>query len=105
MVTIWIDQAEGNATVRVSSDSPVAPVPTILATVQGIFTWRTSILVGVDVVGLTVEIESGILDAVGIAAWYSAIMRMQFVLGVVGSIIPSKDNITLYTVGVMDKQV
>lgn len=79
---IWVDQREGDGAIGVSNNCPVAPIPrrrsqqqvmylcepcspSIWTSVQGVF---AIVLVWQDVVSGTVNLESRILDTVGVAA-------------------------------------
>jgi hypothetical protein len=64
-------------------DSPVSPIPAIWAPMQRIRASRGvigRILIGKNMVGLSIDHETAILDAVRVATWNAAEMRMLTVL-------------------------
>jgi hypothetical protein len=86
--------------------------------VEGI---ATSVLVGSYVVGLAINLEGRVLDAIGVTSRdttgdllvieldpvrvYPPEVRVKLVLGVVGSVVPTENDITLDSVLVCDEQV
>ena len=81
----------------------------------------TSIFIGSYVVGVAINLEGRVLDAVGVTSGnttsnlsvaelnpgksYSPEVRVGLVLGVVGSVVPTKNDITLNAVCVSDEDV
>jgi hypothetical protein len=70
--------------------------------VQGV---ESAVLVGVDLKGLAVNLESGVHDPVGIAAGDTAQVRVLLVDLVVAGIVESEDDVALDTVDVLDEEV
>ena len=71
---IGIDKVKGNGIDSVSDDGPVAVVPAVAATVEGV---EAVVVVELRVVRLAVDAESAVLDAVGIASGYAVKMRVE----------------------------
>lgn len=63
LCTIRIGQRKRDRISRMADHSPVPPVPALKTTVQSVI---VVVLVGVDVVLGTVDVEGAILDAVGV---------------------------------------
>lgn len=74
----------------------------LTTTVQSV---QTAMLVGVNVVLLAIDLESGVLDSVGITSGHPAQVRVLLIDAVVAGIVEAKDNIALYAVNVFDEQV
>ena len=84
--SIRIREGESDAVHRVGDDGPIAPIPAIGTTVQGVcslWCFWSGILVGSYVRGYAIDGESAVLDAVCVAAWDTAEMGVLFVLVVV----------------------
>ena len=56
-------------------------------------------------VSIPIELEGRILDAVGVAPWDAAEMRMLTIFSVVRRVVPAKYDVTLNAVGVIEKEV
>ena len=83
LITIRIRQAERDAVARVRHNRPVPPIPAIRAAVQGICSSRClcrRILVGKNMIRRPIDREGAVLDAVCVASWHAAEMRMLAVL-------------------------
>ena len=57
--TVWVDKAKGDGVRSVRSDRPVAVVPAIAATVQGV---EAVVVVQIGMVSLAVDREGAVLD-------------------------------------------
>ena len=62
-------------------------------------------LVEVGVISRAIDGEGSILDAVGVAAWYTVQMRVQSGLRVVRGVVESKHNVSLYAMYILDEEV
>lgn len=74
----------------------------LTATVKGV---QPTVLVSIDMESLAIDLESGVLDPVRIATWNTTQVRMLLVDPVVGGIVETKDDVTLFTVDVLDEKV
>ena len=63
------------------------------------------VLVGINVVLLAIDLESRVLDSVGIAAGHTTQVRVLLVDLVVAGIVEAEDNVTDFTVDVLDEEV
>lgn len=108
LISIWIGDAEGDAARRVRHNRPVAPVPAVGPPVQRIHAVGGAglgILVRQDVVRGAIDLEAGVLDAVGIAARHATEVRVLLVLGIIGGIVPAADDVALAAGRVVDEEV
>lgn len=64
---ILVGKRESNGIGGVGNDGPVAPIPALGTTVKGVV---VVVFVGEDVGCFAVDCEGGVLDAVGVAAWW-----------------------------------
>ena len=70
----------------------------LTTTVEGV---QSTVLVGVDLEDLAVNLESGVLDSVGVASGNTAQVRVLLVDLVVGGIVETEDDVALNTVDVL----
>ena len=99
--TWWIHERKGDRLSSVSYNSPVTVVPAMRAAMKSV----AVVLIEVSMVCVAIDGKGTILDPVRIAAWDTVKVRMQGALRVVGSVVESKDNITLYTMGISDEEI
>ena len=74
----------------------------LTTTVEGV---QSTVLVGVDLEDLAVNLESGVLDSVGVASGNTTQVRVLLVDLVVGGIVETEDDVALNTVDVLDEEV
>ena len=63
------------------------------------------VLIGENMIGCSIDLKGRVLDAVGIATRDTAQVRMLPVNTIVAGIIETEDDITLYSVSVVDEEV
>jgi hypothetical protein len=83
LISIRIRQAKRDGITRMRNDSPIPPIPAIWAAVQGVSAIgcsRCRVLVGKNIVRRPIDHKTAVLDAICIASWYAAEMRVLAVL-------------------------
>lgn len=74
----------------------------LTTTVQGV---QAVVLVGINMVLLAINLESRVLDPVGVAAGHTAQVRVLLVDLVVAGIVEAEDDVADFTMDVLDEEV
>jgi len=74
----------------------------LTTTVQGV---QAVVLVGINMVLLAINLESRVLDPVGVAAGHTTQVRVLLVDLVVAGIVEAEDDVADFTVDVLDEEV
>jgi hypothetical protein len=74
----------------------------LTTTVQSV---QAAVLIRIGLVHLTVELESGVHDSVGVASGHTTQVRVLLVDAVVAGIVEAEDDVTHLAVDVLDEEV
>ena len=66
---------------------------------------QPAVLISINVVSLTIDLESRVLNPVGVAAGHTTQVRVLLVDLVVAGIVETKDNVADFAVDVLDEEV